>query len=755
MTIERVIDPSDGWDDQVGLRLLCTVDEAQALHRALRALFRGRMSPVMPSRRAGSAFTILVPASEQELDRHWGEVLRLAGIAGSLSAPEDVPTSTALPPVAPDPSVRQPTPTRAGVGAVRRTGSQDPWEQQFRIALRVVLESESRTTSQATAFSVASGGEDTDDEGDDLLLAALPPPNRLRARIARYARRGQHEQIVALCAQRRQDVLALPASELLVSQLLDAHLGEAARCEDVALAAVGRDLALAFLPELERLRQGDGVRARLRRSGGENMPDATTIPVTLTEQIADLVSVAPAERLTPLEELRERYPTAVAVQVALADAHAALGDIERALALYRSMRAADDVVDRVATLLLSAGRAHEALAELEGSRELSPRLAGLRGAALMSLGEASHARPLLTRAWEAGERFAPVVLAYARALSAAGDLERAAEPYRIALEVTPDMLSADDCWAMAEIAAGAGYGILSGEEEAIYLDRYIERAGRRLRERPDAGQILRRRVELRRAAESPERLRSSLADWLEYLGERGGQEQLNEASLLLGALRREGAVSRQEQFDLLEGIEHLAAGARDLAELLAFEYQGIAIDELALSLRQGSPMPAYIGDLRRALHFLSRDLADQLAAAIESELRELTERSMAAPAQAIEERAAVSLSGIKLAIVGGHVAMRREVERELRKEHELTDYLEVPPSSEAHVDRGVVRDRIVGRDLVVVVTGYTGHDLTNHVRDLQSAGDFSGLVIWPKCRGKSGVVREILFALSLSRGETL
>jgi hypothetical protein len=299
---------------------------------------------------------------------------------------------------------------------------------------------------------------------------------------------------------------------------------------------------------------------------------------------------------------------------------------------------------------------------------------------------------------------------------------------------------------MAEIAAGAGYGILSGEEEAVYLDRYVERAGRLLHERPDAAQVLRRRVELRRAAESPDRLRASLADWLEHLAERGDREQLNEATLLLSTLRREGAVSRLEQFDLLESIEHLTSDAPWLAELLALEYQAIALDELVRSLRQGRPMPAYIDDLRRALHFLSRDLADELARAIETERQALAERSMAVPSQTVEEAAAISLSSLKIAIVGGHVATRREVERELRERHGLVHYAEVAPSSEAHIDRDLVRDQTSGRDLVVVIASYTGHDLTNHVRDLQRAGELPGHVIWPRCRGKSGVVREILEA---------
>jgi len=740
MTIERIIDPNDGWDDQVGLRLRSTADDAQAIHRALRALFRGRMSPPLPNRRGGFTYTILVPASEQELDRRWDEVMRLAGLTTPMVAATPAATYQPPPPSTPVPAAttRHSTP--------RRVGTQDRWEQQFRTALKAVLDSESRPASQSTAFGAAHGGEDIGDEGDAMLLEALPPTSRLRVQITRYAQRGQHEQIVALCAQRRQDVLALPASELLVSQLLAAHQGESQRCGDAIIMSVGRDLALAFLPELERLSQAEGIRARLRRGEEEARPEASSVSVTLDEQLAALVGIAPADRLAPLEELRGRYPAATKVQIALADAHAALGDAEQALALYRLAHTVDDVADRVATLLLSVGRARDALTALEGRGEISPRRAGLRGAALMALGDAAQARPLLGRAWDAGERSALVCLAYARALVAAGNLEGAAEPYQIALEATPDRLGAEDCHAMAEIAAGAGYGILSGEEEAVYLDRYIERAGRRLHERPDAAQVLRTRVELRRAGENPDRLRAALADWLEYLAERGVREQLNDATHLLGALRREGALSYLEQFELLEGIEHLAADAPGLAELLALEYQAIAIDEIRLSLRQGRPVPAYIGDLRRAMHFLNRADADTLAQAIELERQALAERSMEVPAQTVEEAAEVSLDGLKITIVGGHVATRREVKRELCERHGLVDYAEVAPSSEAHVDRDLVRDHTVDRDLVVVIASYTGHDLTGHVRDLQRSGDLTARVIWPRCRGKSGVVRGILEA---------
>jgi hypothetical protein len=745
MTIEYTVDPSEGWEEQVGLRLRCSTAEAQALHRALRAMFRGRMSPLFPSRRGPYPFTILVPASAEELARRWDEALRLAALAPAAAGGwgAEAPGGPA-PQGGPAVGAAAPAPA-GGRGAVPRSGAQGAWDQRFRAAVRLVLESEGRPTSHATAAAAAASADPDDDEA---LLAGLPPAGRLRAQIARHAQRGAHGQTVALCQQRRGEVLALPASELLVSQLLDAHEAEARRLGEPATASAGRELALAFLPELERLRQADGVRARLRSGDDPGPADAAAVPVTLSERLGALIGVAPAERLAPLEELRAQYPAASQVRVALADAHAALGDVERALALYRSGRAADDVVDRVAALLIAAGRPREALDELGGRGAPTPRLAGLRGAALLALGEAAQGRPLLEQAWRAGERAADIALAYARALAAVPDLEAAAEPYRLALEATPGALTAEDCRVMSDIALGAGYGDLTGEEQAEYLDRYVERAGRRLRELPGAGRTLRQRAELRRAAERPERLRESLADWLDYLAESGDLAGLDGAARLLRELRREGAISRDWQFNLLEGVERCARDVPGLGELLALEYQAIALDELHDSLRQGRPMPAYAGDLRRALHFLSRELADDLAGEIERERRDLADRDLAVPAEVFEATPAVRLAGVSLTVVGGHVAMRREVERELRERHGLADYLDVAPSTDEHVDRARVRERVAGRDVIAVITGYTGHDLTNLVRDLQRAGEVTGQIIWPRCRGKSGVVREILAAVT-------
>ncbi|MCS6939886.1 MAG: hypothetical protein RMJ55_11225 [Roseiflexaceae bacterium] len=767
MTVIYTIDPAAGWSDQVGLYLRCSPTEAQAIHRALRTLFRGRMSPLLPGRRSNNTFVIFVPATQPELERRWAEVLTLAGITRRQSNVRTVETAaTAAPRSAGVPAAVETastaTPRPAGVRdastsastAAPHSASMHEWERRFREALRLVLASEKQQVHYLPSIDLVETTTNVNEAQDALLLEALSPSRHLRIQIARYAQRGAHAEIVALCAQRRQEILALPASDLLVTQLFDAHLHEAQRCNDPGLVEAGRDLALAFLPELERLRQANGIRQRLHQADAALPFETSSETVTLKERLAQLLNIAPADRLSQLAELHRRYPGASPVRIALADTHAALGHIEQALELYRQGRTPDDTV-RAVTLLLATGQVRDALKALDAVAGDAPRFAGLRGATLAALGEDAQARPLLERAWNAGEQSAEIALAYARVLAKAGDLDRAAEPYQIAFESIPERFDARDYRTMAEIAAGGGYGDLTGEEEARYLDRYLAHIGRQVREQRDAATILQRRVELRRAAEVPDHLRISIADWLECLAERGDVEGIDQATRVLRDLQREGALSYQDQFELLEGVESFAIHHPYLSELLALEYQAIAVAELNLALRQVRPMPAYIADLQRALHFLNRDLADELAQTIEQERQALLARRMPAPETVIEATPPLSLAHVLLAIAGGHSATRREIERELREHYGLVHYQEMAPSSEDYIDRTRVRERLASASLIVVIAGYSGHDLTNLVRDLQRSGDIVGTVIWPKCRGKSGVVREIIAAAHVILKEKL
>jgi hypothetical protein len=102
------------------------------------------------------------------------------------------------------------------------------------------------------------------------------------------------------------------------------------------------------------------------------------------------------------------------------------------------------------------------------------------------------------------------------------------------------------------------------------------------------------------------------------------------------------------------------------------------------------------------------------------------------------------LASIRLALVGGHQATRREVIRELCENYGLQNYVEVVPSSEAYISRSEVQAKISNCNLITVITGYMGHDLSQIISDLKKDGSLTGDVFFLACRGKSGVVREIL-----------
>lgn len=764
MSIDWQIDPRLGEANQVGLRLRCTRDEAEAIRRAVVLLFPGRTSPVLPSFHPEYSFCLYVTASERSLAGRWPEVERRASLAALPSGAQqgsDGPVGTGAGQLRPAPLPQPPTPrltpTVQRQRAIVDTADLRSWERRFKAAVKIVVESEQQPVAPAIGtapFEHAIDAARADELEEALLLDHnLPAESLLRAQIALYARTGQHDKIVAISRERRDAVLALPPSGLLVEQILRAHLAAAEASADPALAQTGRDLAREFLPELERLRQSDAIWEILRSepaapASEETPPDLAT----LGERLRAILQLAPDERLAPLQSLRAQYQQATPVRLALADAYVAVGDLEAAAALYKGVvdeRPADDEAARIgaAAALIDLGRAAEALAVIPDNDHLVPRLAGLRGAALHLTGDVVEARRLLEQAWSGGERDPLVALHLARALATAGLLEDSAAPYRRVLDVAPDRLSVDDCYSVATTAALGGFGDISQEEKAEHIERLVTRAGRRLRDMPEARELLQMRVEARRAGERLDHLREALADWLEYLAESADLTELDGAARLLHDLQREGALTREMQFYLLESVERAAGTLPGLRDLLALEYQSIAVDELAETLRLARPMPPYVGDLRRGLHFLRRDVADDLARSIEEERRALADRSLDVPTQVVEEERPVSLAGVRLTMVGGHSSMRREVERVLRQRHQLSDFLEVAPSSEDHVDRAKVRDRVAGRDIVVVIAGYTGHDLTNLVRDLQRAGEVTGRVVWPACRGKSGVVREIVTTL--------
>ncbi|MFG6105681.1 hypothetical protein U2F10_25775 [Leptothoe sp. EHU-05/26/07-4] len=133
------------------------------------------------------------------------------------------------------------------------------------------------------------------------------------------------------------------------------------------------------------------------------------------------------------------------------------------------------------------------------------------------------------------------------------------------------------------------------------------------------------------------------------------------------------------------------------------------------------------------------DLEEQieaLLAYIEREFGKPTTIGAAAPE--------IDLSGLHLALVGGHDATRREVIRELTEQYGLKQWVELPPFKRGSSKLAQVRLRIQRCDLIVVITGYMNHAMTDSISQLKASGALSGQVMLVNCRGKTGVVRAIL-----------
>ena len=71
-------------------------------------------------------------------------------------------------------------------------------------------------------------------------------------------------------------------------------------------------------------------------------------------------------------------------------------------------------------------------------------------------------------------------------------------------------------------------------------------------------------------------------------------------------------------------------------------------------------------------------------------------------------------------------------------------FTEVAPSDEAYINRSNVQTKISNCDLVAMITGYMDRDLSKIVSELNKDDALVGAVLPLSCRGKSGIVREIL-----------
>jgi tetratricopeptide (TPR) repeat protein len=746
MDFQYHIDSRRGRENQVGLHLKCVSElQANEIYRVLRQHFQAfSLKTSFNSRFTHFTF---VNATEQKLR-------------------ETMPAIKAL--------YEQTSAARVAVDSAqteaRAVQTFQLWKTQFRQAIQQLNTDDYSTTKKsASAFTTTyfdpqiAAGRTLEIEEVLLQEATSQDSNSLRKLIGFYHRTEQHGKIAELCEQRRTEVLALPVSGLLVEQLVSAHLQYSQQTNSPDLLYSAQQLAQEFLPELERLRQDKEVRQLLHQVLAPQEPQPTEIGATLKEKLAQLVEIEPAERLPELESLRQKHPKAVGAIFALAESHRTLGETEQALEIYRSAPVTteaerEEAQQRCAEILLERDRPSEVIDLLPDSEELSPVLAGLRGAALYRLGKASQALPFLEKAWQEKERQAAILLPLARlwaehknleqAPSAyQKNLEQAASAYQVLLETAPDALTVEDYIYIADIADNYGFGDISDEQIVSYYEACLDFGWSQLRRVPTAklDEVLKRRFFLRlQLHDNPSQLINAYADWFEWLAPENQVEELEKAIAQLRAQVEAHKISCKHQFELLEIVEPFVNSIPQLRPILINDYQCIALALVNKALRYERTDEFLFKDLVRALLFLDSNAAHFVYEYRQQYYERAKSVEVLPSLEDDTKTETLNLSSLNFALVGGHEATRREVIRELREKYGIEKAVEVAPSSEAYLNRSNVQAQISNCNLIAMITGYMGHDLSKIVSELKKDNALIGEVLPLPCRGKSGVVREII-----------
>jgi tetratricopeptide (TPR) repeat protein len=447
------IDRDLGAADQVGLRFRCE-NESQAgrVHLLLRTE-NFKVSRLMPSNQPNYTHFVYVTGTES----HLGSTMAKVAAVGEVSTTNS--------------------------GAVQ---SQDKvkihqtfkdWQTKFSRAVKQLNNETFRpmAATQAVNSHDLDRGLEQDSEIEERLLRQISSDNSnaLRALITLYTQTDRQEQVIELWKSERSKILALPVSGRLVEQLVTAHIQYSQQTNTAEALCSAQQIAQEFLPELERLRQANGVRRLLHQALEPQELPPTIVGATLNEELVKLLEIEPGERIDRLEFLHNKYPKASNILLALAESYTAIGKTDRALEIYQSiLEQTEEIVFRQMSLLIDRGQFQAVLSQLPKSiDELSPILSGLRGIALDALGEKAQARQFLEKAWNDDRHSLRVLLALARIWTRAGDLIQAGIAYQILQEAGDSLFNLEDYILMARVASLGGFGDLSNKQKQKYYKK--------------------------------------------------------------------------------------------------------------------------------------------------------------------------------------------------------------------------------------------------------------------------------------------
>ncbi|MEB3311645.1 MAG: hypothetical protein VKJ02_15585 [Snowella sp.] len=626
------------------------------------------------------------------------------------------------------------------------------WQKQFSQAVKQLNEKVPRSTCATQEMNSSylseeiKAGKTTDIEHTLFKRINNNDSSALRTLIALYDQTQQYEQIVEITKLKRSEVLALPVSGRLVEQLVSAHLNYYQQTNTLQILQEAQKLATSFLPELERLHQANNVRKLLNQNLNSQESPPQSTGKSLNEQLAELLEIEPDERIAKLKSLNNDYPKATNILLALAETYTAINNIPEALKIYQSIPNKTDKIQEIYTSLLLANKQYQEVLNLltESMDELSPTLSGNLGSALYYTGNQATALEYLSTAWQQGENKPQILFPLARLWAENDGIQQSGQIYQILQEIAEEQLTLEDYANIAKIANQWGFGDLSDRQIVAYYERCLNFEPTELLNFAPLQEILKERLALWKSIAETDKLLNASADWLDWLAQSEKVEQLQQELLALKTLIQGKKISRQQQFELIESLESYVNKFPQLRDSLANDYLALALAEIDDSIRSAKLEDSFFEDLKRALFSLNQDLLQEvLNYRLEQRQNAQTLTIELVPDQKITEET-LSLSSISLALVGGHSTTRRAVIQELKENYALQSAIEVPPSSEAYINQNTVQEKIQNSDLIAVITGYIGHDLTNIISDLKRNHALKGEVLFLNCRGKSGIIRSIV-----------
>lgn len=239
----------------------------------------------------------------------------------------------------------------------------------------------------------------------------------------------------------------------------------------------------------------------------------------------------------------------------------------------------------------------------------------------------------------------------------------------------------------------------------------------------------------------PEELTDVAASWIDLLVAEKDLDALVELVDRISEME----LDRPRTFGLLEAIEPVLCDYPEGRERLVEEYAKLFWDEVDISLRQFNPLPEYVLDLRRALFALDREQFEFAQDYLEEELKTARDADLVEPDFELEpsQRPALDLRDRWIAIVGGYAPMRRRVQEVLRSEYDLGRFTEVPPSWEAHVDQGRLREAVHSADLIIVVHRCMKHSGSDALQAVVEGTELQQRVRYAAGKGQSSVLRAV------------